>query len=161
MSAKRAKLAAELILNDRWDRKLPVDVFSIVENLKIGLMEIIDKDTIYSGAYSPNYHANDGRPTILINPAEPYTRQRFTIAHELGHHVLHGKQSFRDPLHQVPGTDYRETEANTFAANLLMPEFYFRYYVESGKYFVSALASIFGVSPSAISVRLKDLGYYE
>jgi Zn-dependent peptidase ImmA (M78 family) len=49
-------------------------------------------------------------PLILLNSTHPADRMRFTLAHELGHLVMH-----RFP------TDDMETEANEFASALLMP----------------------------------------
>ena len=50
-------------------------------------------------------------PIILLNKNHPADRMRFTLAHELGHLVMH-----RFP------TDNMEDEANKFASALLMPE---------------------------------------
>jgi len=57
----------------------------------------------------------EGIPLILVNNERPSSRKNFTIAHELGHIIMHFK-SFID-------LDYRdvEKEANEFAAELLMP----------------------------------------
>src|SRR5713101_5770621 len=40
-----------------------------------------------SGAYIPAMPETDGRPGILVNAKHPRTRQRFTAAHELCHHL--------------------------------------------------------------------------
>lgn len=53
----------------------------------------------------------DGTPVILINSRMPTDRRRLTLAHELGHLVLHSE-------HMSPDT---ENEANEFAAEFLMP----------------------------------------
>jgi Zn-dependent peptidase ImmA (M78 family)/transcriptional regulator with XRE-family HTH domain len=54
----------------------------------------------------------DGRvPIIFINPAFPAGRQRFTLAHELGHIVMH----------TIPKPEM-EDEAHAFAGEFLMPE---------------------------------------
>lgn len=50
-------------------------------------------------------------PCIFLNKASPADRMRFSLAHELGHIVMH----------RIP-TDDIEDEANTFAAELLVPE---------------------------------------
>jgi Zn-dependent peptidase ImmA (M78 family) len=50
------------------------------------------------------------RPMFLLNSTAPADRQRFTLAHELGHAIMH----------QVP-TENQETEADQFASELLMP----------------------------------------
>jgi transcriptional regulator with XRE-family HTH domain len=49
-------------------------------------------------------------PLVLLNMGTPAERQRFTLAHELGHMVMH----------QVPHPE-QEKQANSFAAELLMP----------------------------------------
>lgn len=53
------------------------------------------------------------RPIIVFSVGKPGDRQRFTIAHEFGHLVMH--RSFPKGLKQVEG------EANQFASELLMP----------------------------------------
>jgi Zn-dependent peptidase ImmA (M78 family)/DNA-binding XRE family transcriptional regulator len=50
-------------------------------------------------------------PLMFINNAAPVDRMRFTMAHELGHLIMHG----------LP-TAEMETEADCFAAEFLMPE---------------------------------------
>jgi Zn-dependent peptidase ImmA (M78 family) len=50
------------------------------------------------------------KPVILLNRNRPSCRQRFSLAHELGHVVLHAYHS-----------EGMEVEANRFAAELLMP----------------------------------------
>lgn len=62
------------------------------------------------------YSADDGLPPVILhNPALPADRLRFTIAHELGHLVLHHHLA-------VPQLDVdSEGEAHAFAAEFLMP----------------------------------------
>src|SRR5918999_1169209 len=73
----------------------------------------------------------NGRGTIGINEAHPLVRQRFTLAHEIGHYVLHRDQSelfidkkytavFRDSR-SSSGEHRAEIQSNRFAAALLMP----------------------------------------
>ncbi len=57
---------------------------------------------------------NKSIPVIFYNPEMPGDRMRFTIAHELGHIVMH-KQSIPEPIIDI------EKEANSFAAEFLMP----------------------------------------
>jgi IrrE N-terminal-like domain len=65
---------------------------------------------------------------ILVNADEPPARQRFTIAHELGHWVCQCLEGSVEPVYcratDVVGETARlaEREANVFAAELLMPE---------------------------------------
>ncbi|MFC0268024.1 ImmA/IrrE family metallo-endopeptidase [Kushneria aurantia] len=91
---------------------------------------------------------------------EHQNRRRFTMAHELGHvlmgHVQPGVEPRRDTNFNAYG-DPLETGANAFAAELLMPEAEIRRHAHSATD-VRHLAGIFGVSTSAISNRLKNLG---
>jgi Zn-dependent peptidase ImmA (M78 family) len=78
----------------------------------------------------------DGSWTIYVNGAEPPERQRFTIAHELGHYTLHLQRTsqdhfagFKDSRDAIDaafryGTsgNAQERQANQFAAALLMPK---------------------------------------
>ena len=59
---------------------------------------------------------------VFVNAGEALVRQRFTLAHELGHHVL-GHESVVDPSADLEGwsNDPREVEANRFASELLAP----------------------------------------
>jgi len=67
---------------------------------------------------------------ILLNKSDLDKRQRFTLAHEIGHIVLHDQKSkeeivdYRKDILNPQGT--KEREANKFAAELLMPEDEFR-----------------------------------
>lgn len=83
------------------------------------------------GADAPDgMYVFDGTDAIvLVNASKPAQRQRFTLAHELGHHELH---RVRGPLQLVdvdvsstvgPGgvKDPDEVAANAFAAHLLLP----------------------------------------
>ena len=63
---------------------------------------------------------------IWVNPLEPQCRQRFTLAHELGHYYLDLsiKANFQDTettLFRSEHQDPIEHRANLFAAKLLMP----------------------------------------
>jgi Zn-dependent peptidase ImmA (M78 family) len=66
------------------------------------------------------------RPTVLVNKAASNLRQRFTLAHELGHVLIPwhvGQIVDQIDLERSPETDYFdvESQANRFASELLMP----------------------------------------
>jgi Zn-dependent peptidase ImmA (M78 family) len=102
----------------------------------------------------------------MVNQNDEHTRRRFTIAHELGHYFLHFDAE-RDPGDSEKNSvivSFRgwknpiETEANEFAAELLMPAELLR--AEYDKAFfptASFLASKFDVSVSTMKTRLKTL----
>ncbi len=60
-------------------------------------------------------NARDLPPCIFLNKDSPADRMRFSLAHELGHAIMH----------RVP-TDNIEDEANAFAGELLLPERQYR-----------------------------------
>lgn len=109
---------------------------------------------------------------IGVNQAHAPTRRRFSLAQELGHFLLHGKNPrvfldasiiyFRDEL-AAEGSDKEEIEANTFAAELLMPEVVLRQMIRQNPFdafderAVQRLAAQFEVSVQALTIRLTRL----
>lgn len=97
---------------------------------------------------------------LYVNPEDRMTRQAFTIAHELGHWLLHKEVYKSDPqrypvLPRHHSPDLRnplEFEANMFAGHLLVPE---RLLKSVRGAPVSFLADIFGVSISMMETRLE------
>ena len=93
---------------------------------------------------------------ILVNAAEPEPRQRFTIAHELGHWICQCLEGTAKPIYcradeigVDPDAKALEREANIFAANLVMPE---------GAVREACGENRFGVSDEALAWRLYNLG---
>jgi predicted transcriptional regulator len=97
---------------------------------------------------------------IFVNDTYPATRNLFTIAHEIGHYILHnGTNNRYDEYHKyTPEERKREYEANEFAGKLLMPEQKFIKVFEEYKANVKKIADIFGVSIRACEVRAFNLG---
>ena len=96
---------------------------------------------------------------IVVNRNLPLVRQRFTIAHELGHLIMPHRGEYYICF---PGK-YRamEKNANRFAAELLMPEpmmtHLWKKYATNPQFRVEIIAHILQVSKSALFVRLKEL----
>lgn len=105
------------------------------------------------------------RPTIYINSDCPETRQRFTLAHEVGHIIIPWHTG-TVVSHLEPGSDddeywLMEQQANRFAAELLMPtEWLKQIYAESAsveKFFRRVLLDT-GASKEAVFYKIfKDL----
>lgn len=116
-----------------------------------------DKSQEISGAvYRGNPETNE-QPQILVNVNEPKERKVFTIAHELGHYILHKTDKYRiDKYNYLSNTQEAkdETEANYFAASLLMPKDKFISVLNQTSD-MKATAKYFGVSEAAVSIRLK------
>lgn len=94
-----------------------------------------------------------------VDGSEPSVRQRFTAAHELGHFVLHrgsiGQRHEDNYRLRAEGmTNWQETEANQFAADLLMPRPLIDEAIAAGTTSVKGLAVLFKVSEIAMSIRL-------
>lgn len=95
----------------------PVDVLGIARSLDLVLM-MQPLDSLLGF-----YVRGDQRSGIVINSLRPESLQRFTLAHEIGHHVL-GHQDSADDQHAVDRFDPDspvELAAQAFAASLLMP----------------------------------------
>lgn len=118
-----------------------------------------------------------GNGTIGFNPLDSKVRQRFTIAHELGHYELHKTDTgvFIDTDFRVEfrnersssGEDKKEREANAFAAALLMPQKLLIKEIANHDYDLTEedsmrdLAKIFHVSVLAMTYRLANLNYFK
>jgi len=97
---------------------------------------------------------------IAVNGHHAQTRQRFTLCHELGHHLLGHTERFHLNLAEgaQPEQDYRvERAANEFAADLLMPRKLLAKF-DASVQSTSELASTFEVSEIAMGYRLLNLG---
>lgn len=124
------------------------------------------------------YVVKNDRPYIICNQNDSLKRQRFTIAHELGHHFLHkdtplfvnkkgglASQIYHRDEQSSTGEIRKEREANAFAAALLMPENLIENQVFNSKNtididdLINDLAETFNVSAQAMSFRLANLGY--
>jgi Zn-dependent peptidase ImmA (M78 family) len=96
---------------------------------------------------------------IVVNRADPLNRKIFTVAHELGHWLLHpdviAQDHGRTILSRMPlrtaDKDPLEQEANCFAANLLVPKEFLDPVKDAP---ITALANMFGVSQEVIGYRL-------
>lgn len=97
---------------------------------------------------------------IFIEQTDCITRQVFSVAHELGHYILHNDGTSHTSLRDTTssqGIDTKEIEANFFAANLLMPQDEVLRLVGL-KFTLDSMASYFNVSPLAMQYRLEKLG---
>jgi len=102
-----------------------------------------------------------GKWEMLINAQHHPNRQRYTIAHELGHYFLHRhlQVEFQDRIFfRGAENSKEEVQANSFASEILMPEVDFRRMVREGKNKVNDLSQEFGVSTLALRIRAKNLG---
>lgn len=99
---------------------------------------------------------------VVLNAAEPVTRQRFSLAHEFKHILDH---RFIDHLYQgVPERDraaWVEQVCDYFAGCVLMPRAWVKRAWTTGNQHLPELALSFGVSQAAMTVRLNQIGLTE
>lgn len=92
---------------------------------------------------------------IGVNKNHPKTRQRFTIAHELGHYIMgHDENTILDDSFDK-NTD-KEREANKFASEILMPFNILKNDIETEKHDIPSLAKKYEVSEQVMSIRLLE-----
>lgn len=171
MSKAQAIRAAKQVFQDH-SLTIPVDIEKVARELGAELKKQLFDEDLSGFSISKDEHKFIG-----VNVSESDNRQRFTIAHEIGHLLLHAKKRvsydqgvmmLRDS-HSKDGTDLHEIEANTFAAELLMPETALRGdltqlkgvdLMSSGRQSRRAihwLANRYGVSEQAMTIRLTTL----
>src|SRR5688572_10230391 len=148
----------------------PVNVEGIASSLGILLRRTPAEDQV-SGFL---FKQKSGPAVIGVNSLHHPNRQRFTIAHELGHFILHDfddvhvdeyVMKLRSPESST-GANKDEVEANRFAAELLMPEGILEQEIArlgvqdvSDDRAMQQLAKQFQVSMQAMSNRLMTLEY--
>jgi len=161
--------------SQEW-KKIPDNLLPIINKylgepeVKLGALAkelglIVKSSTLspgISGEISPSNESQSGFQ-IKINRHEAKARQRFTLAHEIAHFLLHkdriGDGIHDDMLFRSGLSNSIEAEANRLAADLIMP----MPMVEAEKrkldldddgVWVETLAQTFGVSLPAMQIRL-------
>ena len=94
---------------------------------------------------------------ICISDTSSELRDNFTIAHEIGHYILHSDLGDRPGLFTRYGSNRLEWEANWFAAALLMPKKELKKIAKEVDSSNIKLAAHFNVSEMAIEVRREVL----
>lgn len=142
----------------------PVDVELVAKKLGI---DIYRKEFVQEidGLY---LRVPGAPPVVAVNNSylKPPGRQRFTAAHEIGHHLLCRHIQTKSRLFYIDSVKTRKTAleraCDRFAALLLMPEPIVRQWFDelsaNRENRVAIMSERFGVSASAMRVRLRELG---
>lgn len=166
----RQEREAEKLLAEHGLKQVPVPIEVVADRL--GAVLTYER---FAPELSGMLLRGPGQPTVIgVNNRQSHRRQRFTIAHEVGHLCLHKgdvivdngvRVNYRDER-SATATVKEEREANAFGAALLMPadcvEDAVRSLLASGtpKSMVAAdLARRFEVSEEAMGYRLVNLGW--
>lgn len=119
------------------------DIITLLERNGIIVIELDQDVDLFDGV---SFMTDEGYYVIIINKNFSNDHKRFTLAHELGHLIIHTSNDFLIP-------DYRdkEDEANRFASEFLMPAdvianslrgLKLQYLVELKRYWLTSMASI-------------------
>lgn len=144
--------AARLIVKFGYSAP-PINPVRIAEELgcRVVFAEFSADDQNVSGFYDAL------EDSIYVNADENPRRQTFTIAHELGHRIMHREWAASNDYHvllrdqDLLVNDPREKEANTFAANLLVPSAMLNKYRKLAT--AEELSNLFAVSMPVIRNR--------
>lgn len=167
MTTVRIEQKAERLLEECNALRAPIPLESVIRHL-----DLVSQARPLGDA-SGVLVVENGRGLIGYNASHSTVRQRFTIAHEIGHYVLHVKSKqqrlfvdksvFKRDDDSSTGNDAEEVEANKFAAALLMPAVLVRSEIAKqgldldDEDDVATLARRFNVSAAAMSFRLENL----
>jgi Zn-dependent peptidase ImmA (M78 family) len=154
-----ARIRAQAVLKMSHVRRPPVNVYAVAENLGF---EIHDYD--FPDSMSAMMVVEDDIRAIGVNKSFSTVRKRFSVAHELGHFLL-GHGNFADSVATFEDGSYnytdpqnrQESEANEFAAELLMPEPFLKKDFAEGAVSVPQLAKKYQVSEQAMWIQLFSL----
>ena len=149
--------------------KQVVDVEALAEALRVSVQSQPLED-----GFSAFLLVKEGNATAFVNSDHHPNRRRFSLAHEIGHFVLHHQPTKKlDDLfldksvalytRKDHHSNDMEREANEFAASLLMPRDLLEKYVNKNdldiedEFDVSRLALALGVSEQALQISLNRL----
>jgi len=175
---KHIRSLVESILQERRVKKAPIPVETVVESMGIQLRTDEVEDRL-SGFLVRS--TDTGNAVIGVNASHAEGRRRFTIAHELGHYLLHEGEAvhfdgerpgftvnLRNTEDFSAAATDMEREANLFAAELLMPARFLERDSrikridllddEESQNVLNAVADEYKVSVQALTYRLANLG---
>jgi Zn-dependent peptidase ImmA (M78 family) len=161
--------AAEELLQEHGVTSAPVPVEALARRRGAEV-----RYTIFDGDISGLLLRQGDDRIIGVHARHPATRQRFTIAHELGHLELHpGRPAIVEHLSRArvnwrdgtsaKASDKEEIEANQYAATLLMPaflveaDFFALARVHPDETIIDRLSRRYEVSSQAMTFRLVNL----
>lgn len=154
------KYARKILISNKL--AIPFDLFKLVSKY----VEVVYKNIPIQrvDGISHNLKTPGKKPVIIINSSIPETRQRFTLAHEFGHMIIPwhlgtiademADNGFKEYLYRI-----HESEANNFAAEILMPFFWIEELLKTDENLskIHELIVLHAkVSPQAAAIRLLN-----
>jgi Zn-dependent peptidase ImmA (M78 family) len=152
---RKAQNLALKVLEDNFIIEDPVDIIDLCKNYGITVVSATFKDPLISA------YIDYDLMKIVVSDNDSRERQRFSIAHELGHFLMH-KPKLMEKEEDHFQVEFRKTivdqdkeeiekEANAFAAYLLVPPRVFKKFRWASK---EEIASLCVVSKQMINYRL-------
>lgn len=148
---------------EQYTSSAPVDIVGMAKALGIKVNQKALENSV-----SGSLHKINEEFVITVNSPHSDNRKRFTVAHEIGHFMLHdhliGEGIYDNMVYrsdddrQNPNINQtHETEANRFAAGILMPEPLVNKLRSKGVASIPSLANALGVSEQAMSIRMRSV----
>ena len=154
------KLLTEQVRSDYEQNEPPINIYLIIERLGISLVPTaFDKVAAVVGRAESSLKR---APWIAVNSSQPSYRQRFSIAHELAHLLLHEDELVLHAHYFKKQFEQKEIDADSFASELLVPRKLLKASVESvtaqnTEEAVLLLSHLYQVSFAAMAYRLYAL----
>ncbi|NKE43640.1 ImmA/IrrE family metallo-endopeptidase [Roseomonas frigidaquae] len=142
----------------RYLEDIPVDLDAMADDLGLEVRYVDNLSDDVSG----KIERTRGGYRVTVNASHPRRRQRFTLAHEIAHFIMHrdliGDGIVDNAMYRSAGlSDEIERQANRYAADILMPAAAVRRLYRQNVKSFAAMANAFDVSAEAAQVRMKDL----
>lgn len=151
---------ADKVRKEYDGRSMFTDVTKIAQENGIEVFEVVFSESGIDGMIKNE----NGRTVIYVNKDNPEVRKRFTIAHEIGHYVLHHSDidyivDYRQAIRNYETQEelIKETQANMFASALLLPKEKLETEWDIHQD-IEIVANLFQVSRKALLIRLDNLG---
>jgi len=143
----------------KHQQSAPINVMAIANDLGLNVWSMNLPGNISGKIFRDALNGGTSGFSIAVNAKESPVRQRFTIAHEIAHFILHRTNLETGDL--IDDTMYRsglssaeESAANSLAADILMPFPLIQKFITAGMKDVPSLAAAFQVSQVAMKIRL-------
>lgn len=149
---EKGRTRAREVLVENFIESPPIVIHQLAENYGLSVFKAVFEDNEIAG------YLDVDKKRVVVNQEDSEERQNFSIAHELGHWLMHrdeveaNKDDIRIIYRKPLGGENNplEIEANAFAAYLLVPDEMFKQFHDKTD---QELASLFIVSQSVIGFR--------
>lgn len=161
---------SDKVIYEKYKNKIPFQVVEFANEVGLEVFE----DKLAENISGKIDKKENGKFACYVNEKNSPTRQVFTIAHELGHYFRHRSffetnSTLEEPLismyntfqkdrnHYSEEEKKRESEANEFAAELLMPEVIVKQKWHELNQSLTRMAKYFNVSEMAMAFRIENV----